>query len=100
MPRKGGAPRWEPWVAPLWDLPDAAALQAVARGEADGAQQICALKFIVEMIAATYDGSFRPGADGDRVTAFAEGKRYVGLQIVKLVKVNLGAFKDTPSEQP
>jgi hypothetical protein len=53
-----------------------------------------ALKFIIENLCGTYDLSYRPGPDGDRDTTLAEGKRFVGLQIVKLLKVNLGVLKD------
>jgi len=95
-----GFPSWEPWRPAEWDIPDAAAIQALQRGDATKDQQQRALKFIVNTLAATYDGSFRPGPDGDRVTAFAEGKRHVGTQIVKLANINLSAFKKGPSEQP
>ena len=44
-----------------------------------------ALRWIVNVAAGTYEPSFRSDADGgDRETAFAEGRRYVGMQIVKL----------------
>lgn len=95
-----GAPSWDPWKPADWAVQDAAAIQALQRGDATPEQQRHALTFIVNTIAATYDGSFRPGPDGDRVTAFAEGKRFVGNQIVKLANLNLSAFKSKPSEQP
>lgn len=94
------APQWEPWKPSGWDIPDAAAIQALQRGEATPDQQRRALTFIVNALAGTYDGSFRPGPDGDRVTAFAEGKRSVGLQIVKLANLSLSAFKTAPGEKP
>lgn len=101
MPRKKlpGIPTWEPWQAPAWELPDAAAIQALARGTASADQQQRALKFITEVLAGIYDDSFRPGTDGARLTDYALGKRHVGLQIVKLTQLNLAAFKDKPSEQ-
>ncbi len=65
---------------------DIYALQALRDGVATKGQQQHALKYIVERICGTYDLSYRPGAaDGDRDTSFAEGKRYVGLQIVKFL---------------
>jgi hypothetical protein len=94
-----GAPVLEPWKPAAWELPDAAAIQALQRGDANADQQRRALTFIVNTLAATYDGSFRAGPDGDRVTAFAEGKRHVGLAIVKLANIALGKFKSTPGEQ-
>ena len=72
-------------------------MQALSRGEATDHQQQHALKFIVEQLAGTYDLSFRP--DSPRVTDFAEGRRYVGLQIVKLTKLNLSRIVD-PGEPP
>jgi hypothetical protein len=98
--KPAGIPEWEPWKPSPWEIPDAAAIQALSRGDATADQQKRALTYIVHTLAATYDGSFRPGPDGERVTAFAEGKRHVGLQLVKLVNINLGAFKDKPREQP
>jgi len=80
-----------PWLPPVYSDFDAAAIQAVARGEADAAQQVHAIKFLVEVLCGTYDVSFRP--ESDRATAFAEGKRFVGLQIVKLIKLNISALK-------
>lgn len=98
--KPAGLPAWEPWKPAEWTVQDAGAIQALQRGDATPDQQQHALKFIVNSLAATYDGSFRPGADGDRVTAFAEGKRHVGLAIVKLANIALGKFKSTPGEQP
>jgi len=94
-----GAPILEPWKPSAWELPDAAAIQALQRGDATPEQQRHALTFIVNTLAATYDCSFRTGDDGDRVSAFAEGKRWVGLQVVKLANLSLGKFKSSPSEQ-
>ena len=78
-----------PWLPTAWEPADAAAVQALARGEATPEQQRRALAWVVERCAGYYDVSFRPGDGGDRETAFAEGKRWVGAQIVKLTKVAL-----------
>jgi hypothetical protein len=59
------------------------AIKALATGTANAGQQKRALDWIITKACGTYDMSFRPGADGERETAFAEGKRHVGLQIVK-----------------
>lgn len=84
----------DPWFPPAYTDFDAASIQAVARGEADAGQQVQALKYIVETLAGCYDVAFRPGGlEGDRATAFAEGRRFVGLQIVKLTKLNIGALR-------
>lgn len=86
-------PENSPVIPYQWEIPDAKALQCLHDGTATPEQQKRALNVIVEKICLTYDLSFRPGGqEAERDTAFAEGKRYVGLQIVKLLKLNLSAF--------
>ncbi len=75
------------WAPPVYDNTDIAAIQALSLGEAASHQQIRALKWIVEQVAGTYDQSYRP--DSERDSAFAEGRRFVGLQLVKATKLNL-----------
>lgn len=87
-----------PWKPPKWEKADAAALQALQHGTASPDQQKRALRWIIEMGAGTYDMSFRPGGDdGRRDTDFAEGRRFVGLQVVKLLGLNLSAL---PNDEP
>ena len=88
-----------PWLPISYDgkKADVAALQAMRRGEANADQQVRALEFILETICDRNGMSFRPGPDGDRETAFAEGRRFVGNQIVKLTKLPLSKVKDTPN---
>jgi hypothetical protein len=95
-----GAPQWEPWKPADWTVEDAGAIQALQRGDASADQQQRALTYIVNTLAGTYDDSFRPGVDGDRLTAYAAGRRFVGLSIVKLCNLKLSAFKKGQSEQP
>lgn len=80
------------WKPAGWDLADAGAIQALLRGDASKDQQQRALKWIVERASGAYDMSFRPG-DSSRDTDFAEGRRFVGLQIVKLMKMNLSELR-------
>ena len=76
-------------------MPDAAAIQALYRGDATEDQQRRAFEWIVEKAAMAGDMSYRPGGlEGDRDTAFAEGRRFVGNQIRKLNILNLAAFRD------
>ena len=83
-----------PWMPPQWDLADASAMQALARGEASPEQQRRALKWIVETGSGTYDVSYRPGGEeGRRDTDFAEGRRFVGLQLVKLLRADLAKLR-------
>ena len=81
--------KYNSWLPPPYEPADASAMQALVIGEADGDQQKRALKWIIESASSTYDLSFRPGSDGDRETAFAEGRRFVGLNVVKLTRLNV-----------
>lgn len=73
-----------------WDLPDAAAIQALTFGTASPDQQRRALEWIVNSACGTYDSEYR---SNDREHAYASGRRFVGLQIVKMTKLNLGKLK-------
>lgn len=74
----------------LLNKADAIALRAVAAGEADPAQQKRAIEAIVTRIACADDMSFRADDHGGtRESDFAEGKRYVGLQVRKLLNTPL-----------
>lgn len=94
-------PRAEnPWQPYSWEPEDAYAVQALAKGAANADQQRHALDLVVHGLAGTYDMSFRPGQNG--ATEFAEGKRAVGLELVKLTSLNVtmvtGRSKE-PTEQ-
>lgn len=71
---------------------DIVAFRAVHSGEATPEQQRRALNVLLEDICRVYDVSFRP--EGDRDTCFAEGRRFVGLQVIKLLNAPLP--KDLP----
>lgn len=89
-----------PWKPHPYQLADATAFQALATGNADADQQRRALAWLVAC-AGTYDMNYRPGPGGDRDSAFAEGKRHVGLQVVKLTRLNVGALRRTePLDDP
>lgn len=77
----------KPYLPYDWesDISGVRALQALAAGIANEGQQQQALETIFK-IAALDDLSYTPDSTHD--TAFAEGKRYVGLQVLKLVKLN------------
>lgn len=89
-------PDASPWRPFDWEPADVAAIQALARGDATPDQQKRALDWIITS-AGTYDLSYRPNSDRD--TAFAEGKRHVGLQIVTKLKLNLAAIRQAKSTQ-
>ena len=69
-----------------YETADAYALKAVANGTANEEQQRRAMRWVIEAAAGTYELSYRPG-DSSRDTDFAEGRRFVGLQIVKLINM-------------
>lgn len=81
-----------------WEPPDCYtetviyAVRAWREGTATQAQQLLAWEW-VQFLAASGDGyqdlSYRPGPDGARETDFAEGKRFVGLQLRKLLRAEV-----------
>lgn len=81
----------DPTTAPAYDDTHVAAIQAMATGTATAGQQQDALRWIVEAAADTYGLSFR--ANDPTGTAFAEGRRFVGLQIVKLSKLRMDTVR-------
>lgn len=83
--RKPRDPAWKPVD---YELPDIAAVKALARGDANEDQQRRALDWIIKIAAGTYEEPYRSDADGgDRETTFALGRAFVGRQIVKLINM-------------
>lgn len=81
------------WQPSDYEVADVGAVQALMRGDADEAQQKRALAYIINTLCGTYDVSYHPGGlDAQRNTDFAEGKRWVGLQLVKFTKINISAL--------
>lgn len=81
-------PRQRAWIPPDYNDAHVTALQALSRGEANEKEQKRALDWIINNCAGTYELSFRSDQDGgDRETAFAEGRRFVGMQVVKMVNM-------------
>ena len=81
----------EVYLPPKWEPADLSALQAVMRGDANEDQQRRAMTWIIYNACGTYDLEYRTEA---RDHAFASGRRFVGLQLVKMLKLNPIAFKD------
>lgn len=78
----------KPWQLPPIDAADIFALQALANGNANAVQQKRALEFVVSGLAEEHRMSFYPGGDdGRRASDFAEGKRWVGSQIRRILKL-------------
>lgn len=80
-----------PWYPPPYELADISALKGLAAGTASPEQQQRALKWIVENACGTYQLSYRPTSDRD--TSFAEGRRFVGLQIVKALHLDISILR-------
>lgn len=81
-----------PWKPAPYTPAQAAAIQALLTGAASPQQQKVAIDFIVRDLCRTYDLSYRPGEAGRRDTDFAEGRRAVGLQLVLMLNVKIGAL--------
>lgn len=83
-----------PWLdCHTWEIADAAAIQALFRGDATEVQQKRAINFITNDLCTlpflAYD------TKNQRNTDFALGKQSVGHQIVRLMRLNTGQFKET-----
>lgn len=76
---------------PKWEKADAAAIQALAVGNASAEQQQRALNWIIYDACGTYDIDYRPDPQEH---AAVSGKRMVGLHILSLLKLKLGMLPD------
>ena len=74
-----------------YQLADITAVQAVARGEASAAEQVRALRWIVEQACDTYGLGWHP--DGGDAASFVAGRRFAGLQVVKATKINVSLLR-------
>lgn len=80
-----------PYAPVPYGVPDICALQALERGDATPEQQQRAIAYFVNVLCDTYGFEYRTDS---RDHAFASGRRFVGLQTVKLLKLNPAIFKD------
>lgn len=102
-PKLSGDSEFHPAAAEI-PQPIIASVKAWARGEATEGQQIMAFNFITENLSAVYDLSYRP--DRSHATAFMEGRRFVGLQLLKTIQLKLARKDDarrnnrSDTEQP
>ena len=69
----------DPVERPDYTEAEVQALRALERGQATPDQQSRALQWFIRA-CGTYDTSFRP--QSDRLTAFAEGRRHAGTNLV------------------
>lgn len=87
--------KWQEWRPKAnahepadWTEESVYAVRALYAGTASEAQQRTAWRWIEYVcgVGEFSDLSFRPGGlEGDRQTAFSEGKRFVGLQLLKML---------------
>lgn len=88
MSKANWLPKKEPWLPAAYDDDVVYALRAVKEGRAMAHQQKLAWDWLMYVTGAGdgyADLSFRPGPAGERETVFAEGKRFVGLQMMKML---------------
>lgn len=74
-----------------FELPDVAALQAVYRGEGSPEQQKRVMDWIVKQASQIGGQSYRAG--DSHGTAFIEGRRFVGAQILSLLAMSTEDLK-------
>jgi hypothetical protein len=81
-------PKKDPWLPPDYDDVVVLSVRALANGTANEHQQKVAWRWMMYLTAATEefaDLSYRPGELGRRDTDFAEGKKFIGLMIRKML---------------
>ena len=82
----------DPWHPPDYDDQVIWAVRAFFQGEATQSQQMTVRDYLMYVTGASEewaDLSYRPGEDGRRATDFAEGKRFSGLMLRKLLRPEL-----------
>lgn len=84
-----------PFGPARYTIADVAAIKALEAGNASESQQKRALRWIVHGAAMTYDETFVAGQTD--TSGFLQGRRSVGLQIVKLINVPISGLK--PDEE-
>jgi hypothetical protein len=93
MPTTAWLPKPWPWLPSDYSDDVVMAVRQLADGKANEAQQKLAWRWLMYVTAASdefQDLSFRPGGeDGRRATDFADGKRFVGMQVKKLLRPEL-----------
>lgn len=102
---------WRPWkpvkvvVSPaiepgVVNKADVIAIKAVAEGDATPEQQKRAINAIILQVACADEISFSPDhRGGARETDFAEGKRFVGFQLRKLIRTPLHVLTGETTSQ-
>jgi hypothetical protein len=74
------------------------AIRACIAGKANEGQQKTAMDWIITRASNHYDLSYRKG--DSHATAFAEGRRFVGAQIVKMTRPETLQALEAPKRKP
>lgn len=94
-------PKRDPWMPHDYDEDVVMSVRAFVAGVANEYQQKIVWNYMMYLSGAAEefaDLSFRPGLDGERATSFAEGKRFVGMQLRKLLRPELIPDSEQPKE--
>ncbi len=75
----------------------ARAIKALSEGTATGVQQRLALSCILKDISRCYDVTFVPGKPDE--SAYLQGRAFVGLEIVRMIKLPLYELALQPSNR-
>ena len=87
--QRGVVPLNPPWEPPLTGLNEHHAIRALYEGNANADQQREVIAWLMRCTGIA-EMTFRPGLDGDRSSAFAEGKRHVGRMFFDLARTSPG----------
>lgn len=94
-------PKSLPWIPPDHTDEVVMAIRAFEAGNANAGQQQTAWRYLMYLTRASgefQDLSFRPGgAEGRRATDFAEGMRFVGMMLRKLLRPEFTPQPKTPA---
>ena len=89
-PKKLTLPPNAPYRPPLLSTTIVYAIKALPEGKATPEQQAKLLHWLLYEATKAYDMSYRPGGEeGKRDSDFAEGRRFVGLAIVRAFNMPL-----------
>ena len=90
---KGLMARTPPMMLPETSVQEVQALKALANGEASEVQQDLIFKYIVMKLGMVGGQSIFHGQHD--VTAFNEGRRFVGINVIHLVETPMDILKQT-----
>lgn len=88
--KETGAPP-PPFQPAEYQLADLTAVQAIAAGSATPEQQRRGFKWIIEQACDTYGLGWHP--EGPHASSFVAGRRFAGMQVVKVVNLNAAVFR-------